>query len=494
MRTILAPQSLISSLNLGRAAQLVVSKPLLDLPQLISERAFFDNDQVLADITRISLGSGLVTTPELLAMPKKSKGNRPLAVLSPTSRVTFEALVDLLKNTLPPSTRETDFQAFESFGTSDHAQWVASFDIAACYEFIDHALLAEELMLQGATVEQAEFTRLLLGSLFTRPIGLPQGVNSSHRLADLYLNRMERGLVRKGFEVMRYADDFKLILNDEKDAYQAIEVAMEEARRVHLALAEHKSEVVSSAELASTLEAQQTLFNEYTERVSEALTKEVLIEVGYEDWDVQLEQPSSDKVNFEAVKELISDWGDPNNPRSSALAHAGSAVFTVARDLPERVPNELLAGLVDKEPIRLRRVVEYARSRPSESENWELLELIQKQKRNTPWHRLWLLQLAMKSLTSDSACKHDFLERAAGWVEHDASESVRAEAAWLLAEAGQLSSDALQNVYLRATQITEAGIAAVAGKLSQTDSSNSLTAIKNDSAQNHTAYEWGARQ
>lgn len=482
---------MVSKLDLGEASKLVTKTPLTSLPRLISDRALEAAQGDLAKQTGAELKTGLVPSVEFIPMPKHGFGNRPLAILSPQTRVVLEALAVRLGESLPISSREqTDFQSFESFGTETPSAWLVDFDIAACYEFIDHNVLASELILQGADADAVGITRATLSALFGRHIGLPQGVASSHRFSDAYLDVIERSLTRHGYEVKRYADDFRVVANSRKEAFHVIETAMEEARRVHLALAEQKIHVRKASEVDQALQTRSGLIDEYTRKVYGDLTKQVMIPRGYEDWDIEVTEPNQAEVDFEAMKQLLSDWGNPDEKRSTPMAYAGSVALSKAGQLQDRIPNTILARIVEKEPVRLQKVMKYLLSREDSADNWKLLQQISGQERSTPWHKIWLLSTASVLPDSDSAEKNLFLEFVSAQLS-DNYETVRLEAAWVLAKNGLLSSAELQNLYSIATKVSQVGLAAVAGLVSQTKGQQGDKAVQGDSALNRCAFKWG---
>lgn len=486
-----APPVVVSKLELKKAAQEVTTKSLMDLPRLISDRALENAPGNLAKQVATELRSGFMPTVEFVSMPKQGFGNRPLALLSPQARVVLEALVALLQDSLPPSSRHDDFQDFESFGTSFSKSWLVDFDVAACYEFIDHSVLADELILQGADAAVVEVTQKTLSALFGRTIGLPQGVKSSHRLSDAYLDIIERGLARRGYTVRRYADDFRVVAESMKEAFLVVELATDEARRVHLALAEQKIHVRSATEVASEIEERSVLFRDYAKRVYGELTEAVITSAGYDDWDVELVAPGSEKVDFEAAKQLLSDWGGSRGHRSRAMAHAGTLALTSAGKCEDRVPTAILAQIVDREPVRLPKVMEYLLTRDDdEDENWSLLNLISAQSRSTPWHKIWLFSTAGNLRDSTSAEREKFLVFASNQLT-DAVEAVRLEAAWLLTISKRLATQDVQDLYARASATSQIGLAAVAGRVSANGDGGAEKAIRDDSALNKCAFKWG---
>ncbi|MCC3267582.1 hypothetical protein LJ752_16230 [Arthrobacter sp. zg-Y786] len=147
-------------------------------------------------------------------MPKKGLGPRPISMLSPETRTLYEALVEKLKPNLPEPSRSESIGSHYSFGTDDSQSedaLLVDFDMAACYEYVDHDILAEELVIQTLDAEGVSALRALLHEIFPRGVGIPQAMEPSHLLADSYLYQVERNILRHGYMVHRYADDFRLI-------------------------------------------------------------------------------------------------------------------------------------------------------------------------------------------------------------------------------------------------------------------------------------------
>jgi RNA-directed DNA polymerase len=479
-------------LNFNAAAKRVTTTSLTDLPRLLSHRALESAHNELAKQTKAELSSAFIPSVEFLPMPKSGFGNRPIAIVSPQTRVLLDSLVDHLDPALPVESRAVNFSDFEARGTEEPDAWLIDFDITACYEFIDHEVLARELILQGADSDIVEVTKATLGAVFGRGIGLPQGEASSHRLSDAYLDIIERNLTRHGYPVYRYADDFRVSVKTRKASYHVIETAMEEAREVHLALAGQKIYVNSAKDAAAEVQERANLFNTYTTSVYGDLAETVITKIGYDDYDVDVAEPDEDTVNFGAIEQLLTDWADPTRERSTVLAHAGTIALSGAKSLRMRLPNALLAALIAKEPLRLRAVMDYLTSRAADDLNWALLNDIAKQDRNTPWHKVWLLSSAalLPSGAGTGPATNDFLTYATQQLA-DSYEVVRLEAAWLLALHKQITIDDVQRLYAQASSTSQVGLAAVAGRLSSEPKGPLSRAIRDDSALNKCAHAWG---
>lgn len=109
---------------------------------------------------------------------------------------------------------------------SDGNPWIASTDIVAFYDTIDHERLAG--LVNKYCGEDERFTTLLRKCLtrwsphnpdIKMSRGIPQGSNASDFLANLFLYDIDREMIVNGYHYVRYVDDIR-ILGIEKSAVQ----------------------------------------------------------------------------------------------------------------------------------------------------------------------------------------------------------------------------------------------------------------------------------
>jgi retron-type reverse transcriptase len=104
--------------------------------------------------------------------------------------------------------------------------WIASTDIVAFYDTIDHErLLSLVRQYCGEDTKFESFFRQCLSkwsahnSTSTMGRGIPQGSNASDFLANLYLHKIDRKLIANGHHYIRYVDDIR-ILGEDKSTVQ----------------------------------------------------------------------------------------------------------------------------------------------------------------------------------------------------------------------------------------------------------------------------------
>lgn len=482
-----------NSLPFREAASDVVTKPLLEMPLLISERSLANGIDALAAAAKAQAITGHNAAMDVIAMPKRGYGPRPIGVLSPVARTMYEAIVGRLEPRLPSPSREQGIDAHRAFGLDEGRSSdvrIVDMDIAACYEYIDHSILADEVLMQSLDPEATHFLSELLGDLFHRAVGLPQAMSASHLLADAYLDRIERGILRGGFEVNRFADDFRIVAPDWATAHQAIELVVEEARAIGLTLADGKTRVNSVQQLRDAEQERAALFNDYRSRAADDLRSLEFVQLGYDDVGLEEVDAPDDEIDFAALEGIVEDWVDGDAEQRTLHASFGSRALLVLRSAPDRLPDNWLLEIVAREPPQLRNVLGYLRARPERESNWATMARLVALPRTSSWARVWLLKTAERLDASDSTARSQVHEWAKGCLR-DKSEVVRTEAAWTLAQSSDVTSDQLANLFVESTSITRCGVAAVAGKLDGDAPSKLGKALRADSQLARAAYDWG---
>lgn len=485
-----------AELAFGNASAEVVSRSLLEMPLLISERSLTGNEARLASYAKSVAMGGHTPEMEIISMPKRGYGPRPIGLLSPAARALYEALVEKIKPALPTPSREQGFSAHLEFGldTGQPSEVrIVDLDIAACYEYVDHDILAGELLTQGADALAVRSLTEFLGYLFPRRIGLPQALTASHLLADVYLNRMERGILRAGYKVNRFADDFRLVAPNWGSVYRAIESIVEEARALGLTLADGKTRIHSVDQLLAIDREREAIFDGYRARAADDLRSLDFVQVGYEDFELEETEASEEDVDFEALKRIVEDWVQSDVEQRTVHASFGARALRVLQDAQERLPDDWLVEIVSREPPHLRNVLRYLSARPERQDNWKALSRLAALPRTSPWAKLWILHVADTLVAVDGADR----ERFDDWAERcldDPHESVRAEAAWLLAASTSrpISTDRLGALFVASSTITHCGLAAAAGRLDSGIPSTVGKALRSESTLAQAAYDWAS--
>lgn len=490
--------ALLKKLDLSSASARVTTSALDRLPLLISERSLTNSTGRLARSISADFSSGSLVSSTTFSMPRKGFGPRPVTALSGRDRALYDALVEHLRPSLPTESRSrenwTAFREFGLPGTTTSAKYIVTLDIASMYEYVDHDILKRELLVQ--TLDSAPVMALvdLLGEAFAFPRGIPQMMQSSDLLGDVYIGVLERDLLRDGYQLMRYADDFRVPANDWGTAHRIIERAAEAARAIGLVLSSEKTTIQLATTLAEEESQLQAVFAKYFASAVEDLTTFDDVMDWYGEVSTVEIAPDEQVAMHEAFHRVISDWTKPRKdpfipPRlvAKSIQSLGKAV--------DRISDEVLIQTVWQDPLRLSSVVAYMHERPDETTaNWKSLRELVAMERQSPWAKLWLLSATDGLTSTDTKEASDALEDVYAWVKaqlRDPHEVVRAEAAWTLAGRKLLTPREVSALFGSATRITRTGLAAALGRSGAAATDSIVRSIIGSSPLYKDALEWG---
>lgn len=193
---------------------------------------------------------------DVVDVRKPGHGIRPVSVMSPDVRVAYRALASALvpaddrpdrsavryaEFVMEPVRAAYDHQSgLRPVGDAKYSHLLVA-DIAAFYQYIDHAVLRDEFDLASAEIGLVDGLVGLLGDIEGRSFGIPQRSEPSDWISELYAGRLERWLVRDGFDVWRYSDDFRVGCTSYPETLRAVESLSRAARDVGLVLNDQKT-------------------------------------------------------------------------------------------------------------------------------------------------------------------------------------------------------------------------------------------------------------
>jgi hypothetical protein len=278
---------------------------------------------------------------ELVAASKPGSGVRPVAIWDVPSRVLYRALVNTVAEALLPLDRGADqWAAFKRSPLETVCRYVVATDIASCYQYIDHALLAEELHVRGCDHRSVDAVIRLLAEANGRSYGLPQQSWSSDVLAEVFLDKIERALIRQGLQVSRYNDDFRFACASWSKAVEAIELFADIARQHGLAINDQKTLTWKRRNYERSLDE----LERQRQAIADEAEFEVWADADYDDVMDGLYTPSG--VQMEAASKILHLW------------RAGAGRTTIARQpsarrraLAELLPEALWTLTNDDEPV-----------------------------------------------------------------------------------------------------------------------------------------------
>lgn len=218
-----------------------------------------EHPQKFGDYARLRLETGVPNAPSVVARARKPhQQTRPIPIVGIPERIAYRALCEQVLNARPPADRSQEaYQEFiaapiraafegKRFARLSDAsiQYVVESDITAFYEYVDHSRLLDELQLRTSTVELPRHLVQLLTEVQGRPFGLPQLLYPSDELSEVYARIIERELRRRGIDVWRYNDDFRIAASTYEEAQAHVEALAHEASAVGLVLNERKTRII----------------------------------------------------------------------------------------------------------------------------------------------------------------------------------------------------------------------------------------------------------
>ncbi|MFL6163749.1 MAG: hypothetical protein ACJ74U_16205 [Jatrophihabitantaceae bacterium] len=216
----------------------------------------------LTEYVAARLEAGAYNAVGITANARKGlRGTRPIAIVGIGERIAYRALCDYVLQGQPSAARERDdYRKFAKgpidaayagmkrqvglrLGDSKFSHLVEA-DIAAFYQYVDHGVLQKELEMQTGKIGGVQYLVELLGELQGASYGLPQLLDASDALSEVYIRIMERDIVRRGLQVWRYNDDFRVGTTSYSDSEDVIEQLADAAHSIGLVLNEYKTHTI----------------------------------------------------------------------------------------------------------------------------------------------------------------------------------------------------------------------------------------------------------
>lgn len=253
-------------------------------------------------------------SPSQVIQVAKQNGVRPLHVMSFGERVLYRALTYVFEPRInAPDRSSTAYNEFkESPLQMQGVRYIVSSDLSAFYQYVDHDLLESELVAQtgeaGASAALSELLELIMGRRF----GLPQMNKTSDILSEVIVDIVERRLIRAGYEVTRFNDDFRIATTTSSEASAAIEDVEEAARSIGLTINEPKTYVQPVDDyrsLAATGEA-----------IWEGVTSQVHLDLRELDWtNLNFYEPPMPDLIGEQDQDEVTTEGEDLDAEARAL-------------------------------------------------------------------------------------------------------------------------------------------------------------------------------
>lgn len=491
---------ILSSDGIRQAVDAELSAPPRLLPPSLIHPALHIRQGEVATWAMGQLGGNFVPTPaEVVAVSKGNHGIRSVAIWDLPSRLLYQALASELAVDLPKLERgRGSWRAFLMKPLEFDGEYVVTSDIAACYDNIDHGLLATELLVQTGRHQVVETLTNLLRDASGKLYGIPQQSRASDVLAEAFLGQMERALVRRGLCVARYNDDFRFTCSSWSEVVRSLEVLSEEARLRGLTVNDVKTVTWRRRTYAAHLEKVAT--------IREAIAQEARFDLThYEEHEYFYveREPSDSEVDRLAAQRLIERWASVagkgrvasrNEATHRALVELlPAALATLGSDTapPDAATLDRCVKLLRFERTLTPAVARYFTTLREESDLLRAFDALLKSKAYLNGWQVWWLQQPLSRL--DGFAKGQGAKRRVEWAKKMLASAenaavLRAPIAFTLARHGQIKTDEVLGMYDRSSSTVRPTYVAAAAMLSPT--ADIARALRGENKLQEWVYDW----
>lgn len=459
-------QQLLARLDLRSALEAELRSTTQLLPSRADQQALVAHVDAAEGHLRAALLQSSNAKRASVVFASKKRGSRPLNLWRLQDRVFYRALTECLKAALPEHLRSrtlyADFAQAPMAKAENH--FINVTDISSFYVYVDHDVLADELIAQTGDYEAVTALTGLLEQVMGGRVGLPQVHEASDTLGDTYIDPVRRRLIRAGYDAYSYSDDFRIGTTTLGQARSALELCASTARELGLVLNEAKTYTYSRERYQTTLDPQ-------TEAEHRILQEEQLDEAArflgsggkYEDahaaivvtnstpidladlaeaqtgFDTEDHEDSADSVTAEQaglVRRVWEIWSNSTSENHRApvvrqlLAHALPSLGAIGEVGPANSLDDLLRSAPDLTPPIAKYLVNLARESPFNTVLVQTqVESALNQDTLSEWQRIWLAHVAgnlgrLVGSTNITACLEYFVRSGSGPLVAYAAESL----------------------------------------------------------------------
>ena len=202
-----------------------------------------------------------VPSPVLgVKIPKSDGGERLLGIPTVQDRVIQQAIQQILTPLFDSGFSSSSY-GYRPYLSAHHAikqaqayvqegkTWVVDIDISAFFDEVNHDILLHLISQKVTDHEVLSLIRkylktgiMLAGKVECRHKGVPQGSPLSPLLANIYLDKLDKELEKRGLSFCRYADDVAIFVSSERSAQRVLEsISLWIVKHLNLRVNQNKS-------------------------------------------------------------------------------------------------------------------------------------------------------------------------------------------------------------------------------------------------------------
>ena len=440
---------------------------------------------------------------QVVAVAKGQHGVRPVAIWDLPSRLAYSAVVEGMSSLIPmPERSAAAWTAFLEHPLTKDCEYIVTADIASCYQLIDHSELEQELLMQTGQNGSIKAMLRLIREASGRTYGIPQQSAASDVIAEAFLARLERSVIRKGVDCSRYNDDFRIACKDWSSTIHAIETLSEQARGMGLQL--NDSKVLTFKK--RTYERQLTRASELREEIATAASVD-LTEL-YIDYDGDIEEVEPAKLDVELLSavRLLERWkrvagrghvAERNRQEHVALVRLLPLALRALQSASADAENalDIALQLLRFEQTLTPQACTFLATRTDSGAVLTALDgFLAKTPYLTGWQTWWLAQ-AVAGLPGFAAGTDRPARRRREWLQHAHAQAIdnqalRAHTALALARCQLIREADLLSLYDRSGDVARPTVVAAIAAVKP--SAATRKAITEDSKLHSWIYDWAA--
>lgn len=191
----------------------------------------------------------------------------------------------------------------------NHVPFAQVTDMVDYFEHIDLRILRETLLRLGAEPDVVQFLVERLLGRWTHPSGrgIPQGPWASSYLGNVYLDALDKLMIQRGFNYVRYADDVRVFCSSINEARRAVMNLAEGCRELGLSLQSEKTDTLSAKRAVQLWVGLEQHLDHMQEKVAEQL-KTYFVHLGpYGDESLEEVDADEDEVVGRTLRDLFDE-------------------------------------------------------------------------------------------------------------------------------------------------------------------------------------------
>ena len=179
-------------------------------------------------------------------IPKPDGTTRPLGIPTVRDRIAQQAVLNILQPIYEPGFHPSSYgyrpnrscqkavAKAEMFMNKYNMRHVVDMDLSKCFDKLDHELIMQEIARKISDGSVLELIKKFLksevmedGAIEETDLGSPQGGVISPLISNIYLDRFDQEMKRRGIRIVRYADDILVFAYTPRQARKYRDIATE---------------------------------------------------------------------------------------------------------------------------------------------------------------------------------------------------------------------------------------------------------------------------